>query len=120
MAISPSGERLAYRDTKSDQDVVVVIDLDKKQLLGAIDVSEVQPTEISFVNDERLIFKVHSEQQMLGYRGRHHIGRAYAFNLKDNSMHQLLTRGFGIHEANTQLANIVGISSDKQFAFMMV
>ena len=118
MAISPSGNRLAYRDTKSEQDVVVVIDLKKGELLGAIDVSEVQPTGIAFVNDERLIFKVMSEQRMVGYRGRYNVGRAYAFNLKDNSIHQLLTRGFGIYEGQTQLGNIVGISPDKQFAYM--
>lgn len=118
MAISPSGTRLAYRDTSSDQDAVVVIDLQKGQLLGAIDVTEVQPTNIAFVNEERLVFKVFSDQQMLGYRGRYNVSRAYAFNLKDKSIHQLLTRGFGIFKGQTQLGNIVGISPDKKFAYM--
>lgn len=118
MVISPSAERMAYRDTSNNRDVMIIIDLVKNSLLAAVDVSTVKPNNVYFIDDDRLIFVVSNNSRIRGYRGRHDISAAFAYNLTDKKIHQLLIQGYGIYDGQTQLGSILGLSQDKKFAYM--
>ena len=118
VVISPNAERMAYRDTTNNRDIIKVIDFTKSSLLAAIDVSDVKPNRVYFIDNDRLIFVVSNSKRIGGYQGRHVISAAYAYDLISKEMHQLLTPGLGIYKGQTQLGSILGISSDKQFAYM--
>lgn len=118
LVLSPSAERMAYRDTSNNKDLMIVIDLEKRSILAAIDVSTVKPDSVYFIDDNTLVFVVSSNKHIRGYKGRHDISVAYAYNLTSKKMHQLLTPGLGIYKGQTQLGNIIGISPDNKFAYM--
>ncbi|WDE02188.1 alpha/beta hydrolase family protein [Thalassomonas actiniarum] len=118
MVISPNAQRMAYRDTSNNRDLMIVIDLKTKSLLTAIDASKVNPDNVYFIDNERLIFVVSDNKHLWGYSGRHDISMAFAYNLTSNEMHQLLIPGYGIHDGQTQLGKVIGISADKKYAYM--
>ena len=118
VVISPNAERLAYRDVTNGRDLMLIVDRKENSLIAAIDASEVNPDHVYFIDNERLIFVVSQNKRLWGYRGRHDISAAYAYNLSTKKMHQLLTPGYGIYSGQSQMGNIIGISSDKKYAYM--
>lgn len=118
MVISPSGEKIAYRQTEQGKDYMVVYNLADKKLLGAVDLSNIKPSTVYFIDEHRLILVVNRNTKLWGYRGRHEVSTAYSYNLKKNKLVQLLTLGLGIHDGQTQLGNIVGLSSDGKNVYM--
>lgn len=118
VVISPNAERMAYRDTSNNQDAMVVIDLNKGSILAAFDVSSVKPDNAYFIDNERLIFVASKNKHLWGYRGRHDISAAFAYNIESKEIHQLLVQGYGIYDGQSQLGSIIGISQDKKYAYM--
>ncbi|WDE08975.1 S9 family peptidase [Thalassomonas viridans] len=97
---------------------MVIIDLKTKSLLAGFDVSSVNPDNAYFIDNERLILIASSNTRLWGFKGRHDISTAYAFNISSKKIHQLLIPGYGIYEGQTQLGKIIGISADKKYAYM--
>ncbi len=118
MVISPNAQRMAYRDTSKNRDLMIVIDLKTKSPITAIDVSAVNPTNAYFIDNERLILVASDNLRLWGFKGRHDVSAAYAFNISTNEIHLLLVPGYGIYKGQTQLGKIIGISADKKYAYM--
>ncbi|MDN4502386.1 YqiA/YcfP family alpha/beta fold hydrolase [Alteromonadaceae bacterium BrNp21-10] len=118
LVISPSGERLAYRDTSNGKDIVVVIDLLQGKMLAAADVSSVRPNNIYFIDDTTLIFVASNNMRILGFRGRHDISVAYSYDVETKNIYQLLTAGYGIYTGQSQLGSVLGVSDDHKYAYM--
>lgn len=118
LVLSPDATRLAYRDTADNKDLMVIIDLATHSVVSAIDVSSVKPTNIFFIDNDRVVLTISESQHIWGFTGRHNINKAYTYNLKAKKIHQLLTQGYGIYQGQTQLGNILGVSPDKKYAYM--
>jgi dipeptidyl aminopeptidase/acylaminoacyl peptidase len=118
MVISPSGEKIAYRQTQQGKDYISVYNLADEKVLGSIDVSQIKPSYVYFIDEQRLILVVKRSSRLWGYRGRHEVSSAYSYNLANNKMNQLLTLGSGIDEGQTQIGTIVGLSSDGKSVYM--
>ena len=118
LVVSPSGKRLAYRDTSGSKDVAMIINLADKSLVGAVNITSVKPTSMYFIDEDRLIFVVEKNMKLNGFRGRHNVSSAMAYNLNTKKIHQLLIPGKGIYEGQSALGRILGISEDKTYAYM--
>ncbi|WP_394176823.1 alpha/beta hydrolase family protein [Thalassotalea litorea] len=116
--VSPSGEKFAYRLTDDERDYLVVVDINKGEMIRAVDVSAVKPTNVYFVDEGRIILVASDNTRLFGYRGRHDVSVAFSFNLETGSLHQLLTAGKGIHPGQTSLGSVVGVSKDGKYAYM--
>ena len=118
VVISPSATKLAYRLTQNGHDMLVVIDLVKGDILRAVIIDEIDPDNVYFIDDNRLILVASKNSRLFGYRGRHDISVAFSFNLDSGNIHQLMTAGYGIYQGQTSLGGVVGISADGQYAYM--
>lgn len=118
MTISPSGKRLAYRDITEKHDLMVVIDLTTKKMLSGIQLNDVNPNDVYFVDDNQLILVASESKRLIGFRGRHNVSAAFSFNLETNSLHQLLTPGYRIYSGQSAVGIVVGVSPDKRYAYM--
>jgi dipeptidyl aminopeptidase/acylaminoacyl peptidase len=118
VVISPDAQRMAYRDTSDGRDLMLILNIKKKALLAAIDISLVNPDNAYFIDNDRLIFFSSKNKRLWGFKGRHDVSTAHVYNLKSKKIHQLLVPGYGIYQGQSQLGKIIGISSDKRFAYM--
>ncbi|XOV78871.1 MAG: prolyl oligopeptidase family serine peptidase [Aestuariibacter sp.] len=118
LRISPDASKIAYRSVTEDGDAVIIIDLQKKRLLGGINVSEIDPRDIYFVNENQLILVASEDKKILGYRGEHRVSTAFVFDIDSKELRQLLVPGRGIYEAQTGLGRVSGLSPDGKYLYM--
>ncbi|MGJ8680844.1 alpha/beta hydrolase family protein [Paraglaciecola sp.] len=116
--VSPSSERIAYRDTSSGTDYVIMMELLSGKMLAAINVSSVNPNNMYFIDEDTLVFVASQNRKIRGYAGRHEISAAFAYKLTTKKMHQLLIQGNGIYKGQSQLGRILGTSPDNKYAYM--
>jgi len=118
-AISPSGKYLAYRDTSDGRDLAVIVNKSDFSFVDGVDISKVNPSNLYFVDEDKLILVVRKTQTLLGYQGRHRISYAFVYNLGTKKLFQMLVGGkHGLTSGQTNLGSIVGISENKKHAFM--
>ncbi len=118
VTISPNGKLLAYRNTTEKYDVLMVLSLSDKKVLFTMDVSNIQPNGLFFINDDQIIFRVSEFTRVAGFRGKFDLSTAFVLNIKDKKPRQLLIPGDKILAGQTGLGGIVGISPDGNYAFM--
>ena len=117
-SISPSGEKIAYRLTDGEFDLLQVYDLKETQRIGLIDISEVMPTSIRFIDENRVVLVSQVNTKLHGYLGRHDVSYATVFNISNNKIHKLLEPGQGISTGQNNVGTILGISKDGEYAYM--
>ncbi len=117
-SISPSGEKIAYRITDGERDLLQVYDLKIAKRVGLIDISEVRPTSINFIDENRVVLVSEVNTKLYGYIGRYDVSYATVFNISNNKLHKLLEPGQGISTGQNRVGTILGISKDGEFAYM--
>ncbi len=118
LAISPKGERLAFRRTSEEYDLIIVINLQTSERVGMVNVAEVKPSFIYFVDEDKVVLITETNQKISGFRGRHDISTAAVYNVETNKVHRLLEPGDGIYRGQSSIGRIVGISEDGKEAYM--
>jgi len=118
VVVSPSATKMAYRHTSNGRDMLIVLDLTNGSIIRAISIEEVNPDNVYFIDDNRLIFVVSKNSRLFGFRGRHDVSVAYSFSLDTGKIYQLMTAGDGIYRGQTSLGGIVGVSDDHKYAYM--
>ena len=110
MTISPSGQRVAYRMTTSEQDAIVVVDLDARKMIGGIEVGEIAARNLQFVDDENLIIIAGRTTRALGFRGQFDYSAAFRFEVSSQKLDQLLVRAEDLYPAQSGLGNIIAVT----------
>ena len=118
--LSPDGTKVAYLSNNGDKQQIVVFDRHTKKTIGGLDVSNVRPHDLEFINNEQLIIR--SYQYILKDLGRYtrklRMSTAYRFNLETKEIAQLLIPGRGIYENQTGLGSVTGLSQDQKYLYM--
>lgn len=118
LAISPNAKRMAYRVNKQGQDLIIAIDRESGKLIKGASLEGINPNNVYFLSDDTVILIATKNVRIGGYRGRYDASWAYAFNLENGKIHALLSQDYGIYKGQTQLGRILGISKDKEYAYM--
>ncbi len=119
MAISPDGSRIAYRQKTSGNDTIILRLLSSGEALLAQPIDNINPVSIFFVDNERIILKSKLNQHRRGYKGRHDAGAMHLLNVKSQRVFQLMTAGYGISGGQIDTGIMIGISNDRQQAYMV-
>ena len=117
-AISPSGELIAYRNTNEQGDMVMIVNAKTKKLVDAVNVSEVDPRFIYFVDEDKVIMRATQNTKFARIDGRHELSVAFVYNLREKEVYQLLIPGKEIFSLQTGVGKVVGVSKDKKYAYM--
>lgn len=118
MSISPSGKLLVFRKTEDVKDYLVVYSLDDRTIVRAVDITEIDPHDFYFLNENHVILVVSDYTKIDGYRGFHNVGVAFRLDVKSGDVEQLLQPGRRIYTGQTWLGQIIGVSKDHKYAFM--
>ncbi|GLP97957.1 alpha/beta hydrolase family protein [Paraferrimonas sedimenticola] len=117
LTLSPTGKRLAYRDT-SEGDRIIVLSLDDGKLISSTELQDVNPSRLIFVSDERLILVAYENERIHNVRYRHNVSAAFSLDLNNFKLHQMLIPGYGILYRQTNVGVIEGFSEDHNYAYM--
>lgn len=118
MEISPSGNKIAFRKSSGDKDLLMVYSLKEKKTLLATDISAIDPSYIYFISETKLVIVASQYRKIYGFKDTHNVSTALTIDIKSQKIEQLLTPGYKIYKGQTGLGDIISISSNKKYAYM--
>lgn len=118
MTLSPSGNRVAYRRTTSEQDVILVVDLESGQAVGGAGVGEVGARKLVFADDDNLIIIAGRTMRALGFRGQFDYSSAIHLHVPTREVRNLLKGARYLYPGQSGLGQIIGISGDRRSLLM--
>jgi dipeptidyl aminopeptidase/acylaminoacyl peptidase len=118
VAISPSGESIAYRKVTESQNTIIASSISQKKNLLAIDIGKLQPKNIYFLNENQIMLIVSEFQRVEGFLGRFDLSTAFVLNIDDKKIRQLLIPGDKILAGQGGLGRVAGITADGKYALM--
>lgn len=119
VAISPDGDTVAFRRVRDGKDILNVVSLSEKKALSGIDLSEIQPKAISFLNNHNIFLQASTFGRVSGFRGKFETSTGFSFDLKTNKVRQLLIPGEdAIYPGQTGLGQIVGFTKNRDYVLM--
>ena len=118
MVISPNGERIAYRNTESDdKDYIVIYSLKDKEYVNLFRVDQIDPRFMEFAGNDHLLLVVSEHVDSRRYAHSFDASTAYAYDIANNRVRPLvklgeaLRRGRVVYPAQS-IGNIIGTSKD--------
>ncbi|MCU4675049.1 prolyl oligopeptidase family serine peptidase [Catenovulum sp. 2E275] len=102
--ISPDGSRSAYRYVTQDKDLLVIADLKSGEAISAINIHEINPNNIMFLDNNRVVLQVYQISR------RETLGAAFLYDIKQQELRQLLKAEKGV--GGTNHSRIVGVHWD--------
>lgn len=120
IAISPSGDLVAFRKVTAEYDRVSVISISSHKQVASLDVKAIQPGNLYFLNEEQLVL-IASEykEKITGIMDSFNVSTAFMYNLNDKSIRQLLIPGEEpVLKGQTGLGHLIGLSPDGKYAYM--
>lgn len=118
MTISPDGSRIAYKLIQGERELLVVQDINSGKYLGGIEIGSIDPKNSYFIDNNRVILKASEYKYLAAYGGYTNISSAFVFDIESKEVRQLLIPGYGIYKGQTGLGSIIGLSPDKDTAYM--
>lgn len=117
MSISPSGSKISYQLNKGGRKFLVTQNTLTGEYLGGAGLGEMNIIKSTFIDENRIIVTTSQYKAMFGYKA-FNVSTAFIFNIKTKEFRQLLIPGYGIYKGQSGLGDIVGLSQDKQTAYM--
>lgn len=108
VAVSPSGERVAYLRRQGELEFAGVHDFSVNAIMGAIDIKDIKTRSVFFLSDEYAILRASETASLVGYRGEFEYSAAFSWNLKTKKVRQLLRGSDDLYPAQSGLGRIVG------------
>jgi len=119
IAISPGGDLVAFRKTTNEYDRLSIISLASHKQIASVDVKEIEPKALYFLNEGQLVLRASEYKKIEGFIGQHDVNTAFLYNLQDKSIRQLLIPGQEpVVSGQTGLGSLIGLSPDGKFAYM--
>jgi len=118
MTISPDGTRVAYRQLQGERELLLVKEIATGKVLGGTALDGIDAKSAYFIDNYRVIFRVSKYQKIPGFKDMHNVKTAFIYDIRTKTIRQLLIPGFGIYTGQSNLGGIVGLSPDKQAAYM--
>ena len=118
MALSPSGNRIAYRQTSDDTDIVVVQDVNTSEIIGGTNVARVKPRYVYFADEDRIILVASQTTRREFLRRQYENSAAYVLDVKTSRIRQLLTHADNLYPAQSGLGLVVGQREDRKTVYM--
>lgn len=119
VAISPNGEKIAFRRTENGVDILAVTSIKENKVLAKLDVSKFRPHQLKFLNNDQIYLVVSEFTRVMGFTGKFDNSTGFLFDIPTQKIRQLLVAGENdVYPAQSGLGLIVGVSADGEYAFM--
>lgn len=119
ITISPNSDLVAFRKVTGDFDRVSVISIGSHKQIANIDVKEIKPQSMYFLNEEQLVLRASEYKKLEDFIESFDVSTAFLYNLNDKSIRQLLIPGEEpVARGQMGLGSLIGISPDGNYAYM--
>jgi dienelactone hydrolase len=120
IAISPSSDLVAFRKVTGEYDKLSIISISSHKQIANIDVKEIQPQSVYFLNEEQLVLTASEyKEKVSGIMDSFNVSTAFLYNLNDKSIRQLLIPGEEpVLKGQAGLGHLIGLSPDGKYAYM--
>ena len=119
VAISPDGDKVAFRKVADGKDFLAVTSLSQKKQLMALDLTKIQPHGMVFLSNDLLYFIVSDNQRINGFRGEVNTSTGFILNVNTKKIRQLLIPGEDkIYPGQEGLGQIISVTEDGEYAYM--
>ena len=119
IAISPDGDKVAFRKVVEGKDVLAVTSLSQKKQLMMLDLAKIQPHGLEFLSNDLLYFVVSETQRISGFRGKVDASTGFILDVTTQKIRQLLIPGDDrVYPGQSGLGKLVGLSEDGEYAYM--
>lgn len=116
MAISPDGDRVAFRRTDATMDAMFV--LDGQTVLGVVDGSKTKLRDISFLDQDRLVLFARESELVNAAATNFEISGSFLFDLRTRELSKLLERSRHVYPLQEGIGRIVGHNPQLQTIYM--
>lgn len=118
MRLSPDGKRYAYELKRGAKKYLVVKEFGLSKPIGAIDLENINPRNIYFIDKNRLILRAYEYTAIGGFLGKHNVSTAWVYDLEKKNIRQLLIPGYGIYKGQGGIGKVVGIVPEENRILM--
>ena len=116
MAVSPSGERIAYRKTDEKNNNILVYSLAENKIISGFNAERIEAESMYFISENELIILVSHYFLPNETVNKGTTNNAYVFNVKTKRLKTLLN-GPKIYPYQDK-DNVIGLSPDKKTLYM--
>ncbi|MES2673213.1 MAG: alpha/beta fold hydrolase [Pseudomonadota bacterium] len=119
VALSPSGDLVAFHRITAEYNRIVVISLAKNKQLRAIDVTTTSPDSIRFLTENKLALVMSKTTFNPMFEDPFELSTAFLLDIEEGAIRQLLIPGATpVYAGQTGLGRVLGVSSDGNYAYM--
>lgn len=113
VSISPDGKKIAFVKQTDTNKYLNVYSLQDKKALTSLDLANVNPVGLMFVNNQQLYMMLSDDQRIDGFQGKNDISSGFVLDLETKTTRQILTPGLHyIYPGQVGLGRLVGVSED--------
>ncbi len=118
MAISPNGDRVAFRRTDDAIDAVFVMDITSNEVIGAVDGSETKIRQVSFLDQNQLLLFAEESLAVRVVAAHMQISASYLFDVRTRELSKLLKDSRKLYPLQSGAGRIIGHNPDKGSVYM--
>lgn len=118
MAISPNGDRIAFRRADASVDAVVVMELSSGEVIGIVDGSETKVRDVSFLDQDRVLLYAAESAHIRLIGNRLQVSGSFVYDLQRNKLAKLLQKSRHLYPLQSGVGRIVGHDPDSDTVYM--
>ncbi len=118
VALSPSGERVAFRHFDGEEEIVGIRDVESGRILGATNVDGVKPRWLTFVNDDYLLLVASDLMRHHRVRGSFEYSGAWVFDVASGKLRRLLTGAEELFPYQGSIGRVIGKNAGGDRVYM--
>ena len=117
LAISPTGEQIAYISRDGDDNAVLILNLETGENWG-VSIGDVKVTQVRWAGTGHVILSAFDAVRFFGNTGKFNYSAAFAINVETRKLTTLLQNASGLYANQTGIGRIIGRSEDNEYAYM--
>lgn len=118
MAISPGGDRIAFRRTDGTIDAVFIVDRRSGDVLGAVDGSETHIRDLVFLEEERLLLYAAESENLRRFGRKLEISGSFVYELPTKRLSKLLEHSRYLYPLQSGVGRIIGYARERDALYM--
>ena len=120
LAISPTGEHIAYINRKDGLNTLIILDRASGEVWAGIRLEDTKVTQVRWVGTSHIVLSAFDALRFRGISGKYNYSAAFAMNVETRELTRLLRRTDTLYTNQTGIGRIIGHAEndDDHYVYM--